>query len=107
MKILSVTDDAIQFYNGDRITFFHGQDCCEENYADFKQLDNVARSTEFELPIVFESVNNYGFRFGNKPDKMFFVPCYSDQNGYYSDEIEIEYNGDTVLTFDCEEICDY
>lgn len=72
MKILSVTDDTIQFENGDRITYFHCQDWCEENYADFKQLDDVARNTEFELPIVFEAVNNYGFRFGNKPDKMFF-----------------------------------
>ena len=35
---------------------------------------------------------------------MFFVPCYSLQNGYYSDKITILYNYNTALSFDAQEI---
>lgn len=34
---------------------------------------------------------------------MFFVPCYSVQNGYYSYEITIMYNGVEVLSGICDE----
>lgn len=42
--------------------------------------------------------------FGNEPQKLFFVPCYSEQNGYYSSDIEIYFNGKKVLQLECEEI---
>lgn len=103
MKIYFVDDEQIEFDNGDVITFGHCQECCEVNYADFKQIDDIARSTNFESPIEFEPVEKAGFRFGNKPNKMFFVPCYSNQNGFYSSDIEIYYNNDCVLNFLCEE----
>jgi len=34
---------------------------------------------------------------------MFFVPCYSEQSGYYSFDVEIYYNGKQVLNLECEE----
>lgn len=102
MKIVFVDDAKILFDNGDEITFDHSRDCCEWNYADFNQLDDVARSTEFNSPIEFEAIENSGFRFGNRPSKMFFVPCYSCQNGYYSSDIDIYYNGNNVLNFLCD-----
>jgi hypothetical protein len=103
MKIKKVTDEVILFDNGNTITFDHEQDCCENNYADFEQIEPQAMNTEFEEPLTFEAIENAGFRFGNLPGKMFFIPCYSSQNGYYSTDIRIEYNGETVLAFDCEE----
>lgn len=106
MKIVSVTDDYILFDNNKVISFFHLQDCCEWNYADFAQLDDIARATDFDPNLDFEALPNEGFRFGNKPNKMFFVPCYSAQNGYYSDEITISYNGNEMLSFDANEISD-
>ena len=66
------------------------------NYADFEQLDSLARDVDFSEPLVFESCN-YGFRFGNPPINMFFVPCYSIQNGYYSNELDIWYDGKEVI----------
>lgn len=38
--------------------------------------------------------------------ECFFVPCYSEQNGYYSDEIDIRYhiidsNAVTILNSNC------
>lgn len=92
MKIKNVTEDAIEFDNGDIITSEHYPTCCEYNYADFKQVDNIALETDFEYPIQIEcDENNGGFRFGNKPNKMFYIPCYSEQNGYYSCDIDIHY----------------
>ena len=96
MKIEKVTEDSILFDNGNTIDFDHRQDCCEHNYADFSQLEDSALSTEFDEDLVFEAVNEAGFRFGNE-DKMFFVPCYTEQNGYYSDDVDIYYNKQQVL----------
>lgn len=102
-KIKTINDEMILFEDGSEIRFDHEQDCCEYNFADFKQLDDIARRTDFDThKMIFESVEYSGFRFGNE-NKMFFVPCYSDQNGYYSSNIDIYYNGKEVLHFGCEE----
>lgn len=97
MKIVEITSEHILFDNKSYISFDHCQDCCEWNYADFEQLDDIARATDFDSDLKFEIVENSGFRFGNE-GKMFFVPCYSEQNGYYSDDVEIYYSGQLMLT---------
>ena len=101
MKISKITDDEIVFDNGNHITYDHEQDCCEWNYADFKQLDDLAKNCDFPEMLIFESVEESGFRFGDSLN-MFFVPCYSEQNGYYTRNLKIYYNGKEVLSFDCE-----
>ncbi len=101
VRIKQVTENRILFTNGDTITYDHIQDCCEHNYADFEQIDDIAYQFEFEEPIAFEPVYDAGFRFGN-PYKMIFVPCYSDQNGFYSNEVDIFYNGHLVLTINAQ-----
>lgn len=98
MKIKRITDEYILFDNGSKITYDHYQDCCECNYADFEQLADTGVETEdFTEPLTFEEVEDRGFRFGN-PGKMYFVPCYSCQNGYYGFDVDIYYNGQQVLT---------
>lgn len=102
--IITVNDEMILFSDGSKIEFDHRPDCCENNYADFSQLDDIARVTDFDTSnMIFEAVPNSGFRFGNA-GKMFFVPCYSEQYGFYSDIIDIFYNDDLVLSFNCKEI---
>ena len=101
VTIAEVTDEYIKFSNDSKITFDHEQDCCEYNYADFKQLDDLARNATFTLPLSFEECD-YGFRFGNEY-KMYFVPCYSDQNGYYSNDIDIYFDGRRVLNVEGKE----
>ena len=91
-----ITDEEIHFTNGKSITFDHEQDCCEYNYADFEQVDNTSLEYEFTEPLQFENVEGYGFRFGNE-GKMVSVPCYSEQNGYYDDTVDIYYDGEEVL----------
>jgi hypothetical protein len=103
MKIVSITDEEILFDNGNTITFDHRPDCCEHNYADFEQLDDVARAVEFDPDLEFQACEGAGFLFGNRPGKMFFVPCYSCQNGYYSTDVAIYYNGELAEYLKCQE----
>lgn len=98
MKISKVTNDAIIFDNGNKISFDHSKDCCEYNYADFEQIEDMAFDYEFNENLQFESVEKAGFRFGDN-GMMFFIPCYSEQNGYYSSDIQIYYKGTEVLDF--------
>ena len=103
MKIVQITDEAIIFDNGNKITYDHEQDCCEWNYADFQQIDErPIYSKEFSEGLIFESIEDAGFRFGSHPLDMVFVPCYSSQNGYYSSDIDIYYNGEKMLNFNAE-----
>lgn len=102
VRIFKVTGSAIIFEDGSKISYDHEQDCCEDNYADFEQLDDIARNAVFDTKhMVFEAVPKSGFRFGN-PGNMFFIPCYSEQNGYYTDEISIYYNDEKVLDLECK-----
>lgn len=99
MKIIKITDEKILFDNGKIITFRHDQDCCEDNYADFGALtkDTINIDYDFdEKNMKFEFKNNEGFVFGND-GHMVFVPCYSEQNGYYTTNLEILY-GDVVCS---------
>lgn len=75
MRISKVTSDAITFDNGMKITFGHLQDCCEQNYADFNQIEEMALNYDFDEDLQFESVKRAGFRFGNRNrNMMFFYP---------------------------------
>lgn len=94
MRIKKITD-TILFDNGSIIYYDHFQSCCEYNYADFKQIEDIAYSYNFDEELIFEYANG-GFRFGDKR-RMFYIPCYSEQNGYYTNEVDIYYNGKRVL----------
>lgn len=107
MKIVRVNFGVIEFDNGNMITFDHDQNCCETNYADFEQLEERARDVEFMENLKFEVVDFYGFRFGNGGSEMFFIPCYSIQNGYYSSDVSIYYDGEHVLSTWAEIMKDY
>ena len=104
MKIAVVNDEGITFDNGYIITYGHVQDCCECNYADFEQIEDIAKTYDFdEDDMKFEEVTDSGFRFGDSR-RMFFIPCYSCQNGYYSSDVDIYYNDKRVLNIDAEVI---
>lgn len=101
-KIKKIDDNYLEFDDGAVITCDHDQDCCEYNYAAFDAIDDICKKTDFDTKsLCFEAVEDCGFRFGNMPNKMFFVPCYSSQNGYYSDELDVYYNGELKLSFNC------
>ena len=106
MKIESVTQKEIVFNNGNKITFDYYKECCEINYADFEQIEENALTEEFEEDLIFEQEKT-GFRFGNV-GKMYFIPCYSEQNGYYTCKIDIYYSKNKkMINIECEEVVDY
>lgn len=90
MKIKEITEEQITFDDNSYIWYDHEQDCCEYNYADFEYLTDECgvMSYDFDTDLQFCGIENSGFSFGDN-HKKFFVPCYSEQNGYYTDQIDI------------------
>lgn len=102
-KIKEVTEQHILFDNGTIITYYSNQWVGAWNYADFQQLEEAALSEDFDTDnLKYEFVAGSGFRFGSNPMRMYFIPCYSEQKGYYGTDIEIYHNEELVLTGDCE-----
>lgn len=105
MKITKWDDDCIYFSDGSTITYDHINDCCENNWADFSVLELFYQQEEFvDFDII--PVEECGFvlslRFAREPispgsqwyydyaqSKKILIPCYSDQNGYYSTDLTI------------------
>ena len=106
-KIVHIDENELRFSDGTTIHCDHEQDCCEYNYADFNALDDLARNYDFNTSkLTFHAVDGVGFSFGDHPQRMFFVPCYSEQNGYYSDMIDVYLNGEHKAQLQCEEHID-
>ena len=57
MQIKEVTELSVTFDNGYEITFDHVpySDCCEYNYAAFKQIEERALEIEFDEKLIFEA----------------------------------------------------
>ena len=105
MKIKEITDEHIKFDDNSEMYYDHNQDCCEYNWADFEYIKQCNLSTttgktidifevEFEpsLQKMFGGgVSEMGFKLMAKNGDKFFVPCYSDQNGYYTNELILYY----------------
>lgn len=93
--------NEIVFDNGNTIHVVDSVEDLSRNYADFSQLDSIAMGFDFGEDLMFEENNDFGFRFGSDPVNMFFVPCYSVQNGYYNSAVDIYYNHKLVLDCVC------
>ncbi len=100
MRIKEITEEEIIFTNGKSISYTNFE-WYANNYPDFQQLDDLGRSYNFSDDLKFEKVDDCGFRFGDD-HRMFFIPCYSKQNGYYSSEVDIYYDNELVLTAEGE-----
>ncbi len=97
MKIDYVYSKGIFFDNGNSIIAKHEAECSEKNYADLSVLteDNVNWNFDFSPDLEFKFEDGMGFKFGSKDKNglmhWIFIPCYSEQNGYYSSDIDILY----------------
>ena len=124
MKVEKWNDDYIWFTDGTTISYDHRQECCEYNWADFSILDVYYKGEEFDN-FEIAPVNECGFILSLKlsnsdpwygkfawsqdyaPTKKILIPCYSDQNGYYSSDLTIIVHrpGRELITIylDCQE----
>lgn len=85
MKIIRINEGLV-FDNGTSVTDYHDQDCCENVYADWKQLEDTdAMEHEFPDKLEIEGVEESGIKIDG-----YFIPCYNEQNGYYSSDLELE-----------------
>lgn len=102
MKIKEINEEKIVFDNGYELEYYHEQDCCEHVYADFEVLKDYNISTKTgktinikeidfkeDLEELIEGIQEQGFNMISKIGEKFFVPCYNEQNGYYSSELEL------------------
>jgi hypothetical protein len=109
MRIASVNEMEIVFDNGCAISYDHNPDCCEVNYADFSILNPNVVNYDYDFPtdLQFKPVEGMGFKFGCE-GHWIFIPCYSEQNGYYSDKVEILFDDKVVIhNLECQFVSDW
>lgn len=103
MKITHIDDDVITFDNGKTLQAFHDQDCCEQVYADFENMQVIgerennyvdARDLDFFENILDSVVpiEDLGFYLVTKQGVCILVSCYDIQNGYYSSNLSLIYD---------------
>ena len=85
-----VSYHAILFDNGIIVLAYHYRSCCESVYADFEALEDTKfESQEFDEKTFTIANTNDGFLIKDQ-FVSYFVPCYNSQNGYYSDNLNVE-----------------
>lgn len=112
IKIVEITEDYIKFSNGYKLIYKHQQDCCENVYADFEYAkqyntlgsykDKTIFDVEFEVDfyvndgiklvkdlgfVIFSANVHGGYYTTGSP---IFIPCYNEQNGYYSTNLILQ-----------------
>jgi hypothetical protein len=78
---------------------YHEGDCCEHVYADWTQMKYYLEDLKTDVVIkefIICGVKDIGlllcFYFDWEKSIKIFIPCYNEQNGYYSDELELKIN---------------
>ena len=114
LTVVSVTNLGITFSNGWVLSSDHYQDCCEEHYLDFSDL-NVGDFNGLVFDLVGESwfrrVAEYGIRLVAVNGMSVGIPGYGSNNGYYSDNLGLvvtDRSGSIIMNFEiseCQEIC--
>lgn len=109
-------ESYILFDNGEKLSSVHDDDCCEQVFADFKNMQvmgerekNYVNADELDF---FENIldsivpiDGLGFYLVTKQGICILVSCYNVQNGYYSSELELEYKGETRNISSCVPDC--
>lgn len=93
---LAVKDESVTItFEDGTITFstYHNQDCCEIVYGDFSivQYHKEKLVGNSITKIEVKAIEDMGFllcftTYYYSTEKI-FIPCYNNQNGYYSDEL--------------------
>ena len=100
---VDVDDVEGQIRFGDIIIFdSHSSDCWEHVYPDWSSLnDTDFFDKEFDN-IIIEGVTNSGIRING-----YFIACYNDQSGCYSDNLQLRIYNKKLSTCESIEISNY
>ena len=91
MKVIVSKEGTLKFDNGLILESNHMQECCEYNYLDFEQLPvgtelPTMTAKEFAKAI---KIKEDGFSIKDVHGIPKWVQARSDQNGFYSDEVDL------------------
>lgn len=75
---------GITFSDGTLIYDEHDQECCEEVYADWKQLIDTTFNKETFKELKIKGHDGFGIIINE-----FAIPCYDIQNGYYNHDLKV------------------
>ena len=99
MKIIEINYDSIILCNNKKekleIYSYHNTECSEDHYLDFSVLKDTAfEDMQFCIDIenpnsFFCKVANFGIKLLPINDYPIFIPRYGNNNGYYSDDINL------------------
>lgn len=104
MKITEISNQyGILFDNGKILDVVHWSDCCEDHWADLSVLEsyNISTTTGKETdiytpdfsgtPDMIQPIEDLGFNLVATNGDKFFVPCYGENNGYYSTNLTLQF----------------
>lgn len=106
-RVNTKEDEGVEFEFEDgemlKIKTHHDQDCCENVYGEFNAFtDNKCLVGKHVDSIIFKGVKDMGFLVCLADEKI-LVPCHNEQNGYYSNQLEIVITqGSAICTIDLE-----
>jgi hypothetical protein len=105
LKVLSISQEAIEFENGVKLYSNHDQDCCEShelNLQDLTMLDFEDLEFDLSNDNFFKRIPNYGIELIPIHGHSVRIAGHGYNNGYYSSEMElvIEQNGNVVKRYD-------
>lgn len=112
LKVIKVASDFILFENEILLSSYHGQECCEEHYLNFKDLDlKDFKGLEFDLTgeSFFNRITGYGIELIPIKGHSVKIAGYGSNNGYYSSDLSLilsngkEFNREFSIS-DCQEI---
>ena len=103
MKIVEIKAESIVFDNGTNIDSYHEGECSEYHWAEFRTLGsyNLNPKTgktisifELDFPENIEDsiqlIEGEGFNLVASDGSKYFVPCYGENNGWYSTDLTLE-----------------
>jgi hypothetical protein len=86
VKVTGINEgNGLTFSDGTTITDYHEQDCCESVYADWGQLNDQLITEDDTKELVISGNPLIGIVLNGK----YAVPCYNEQNGYYSSDLQL------------------
>ena len=102
MKITKICEEKIEFDNGTTMSSHHKQDCCEWHWANFETLASYNLNPKTGETIDIKDIEfpdnihrniklipGEGFNMIAKDGSRYFVPCYGENNGYYSTNLKL------------------
>lgn len=113
LKVVSIEGEALVFYDGTRLYSEHIQDCCENHYLDFGDLElSDFEGLEFDLSNddFFNRVEDFGIELKPINGHVVRVAGYGYNNGYYSSDINLiiaDADGKVIKSYDVSECQNY